>query len=200
MPAQSLQRKISGHMEQSVTTSSDSQLVALIRQSDISAEGALYEKYSSRIYFLALGELHSRVDAEDVCAETFLRVIQALRLDKLRNPDALSSFIVGTALNIVREYTREGSRSQSLTEQEFDLADERSFETAFLDEDVEHSMKEAAQSLKPRERDFLRMYYYEELPKEEIARALGIKEERIRLIKSRALKKFGEVYKKLTGK
>jgi RNA polymerase sigma-70 factor (ECF subfamily) len=187
-------------MKQSVTTSSDSQLVALIRQSDQSAEAALYGKYSARIYFLALGELHSREDAEDVCAETFLRVIQALRLDKLRNPEALSSFVVGTALNIVREYTRESSRSQSLTEQEFELADERSFEAAFLDEDVVRSMKEAAQSLKPRERDFLRMYYYEELPKEEIARLLGIKEERLRLIKSRALKRFGEVYKKLTGK
>jgi RNA polymerase sigma-70 factor, ECF subfamily len=187
-------------MEQSLTTSSDSQLVALIRQNDQSAEAALYEKYSSRIYFLALGELHSREDAEDVRAETFLRVYQALRLDKLRNPEALSSFIVGIALNIVREFTRASSRSQPLTEQEFELADERSLEAAFLDEDVERSMKEAAQSLKPRERDFLRMYYYEELPKEEIARALDIKEERLRLIKSRALKKFGEVYKKLTGK
>ncbi len=200
MPATSLRRKILEPMKQSVTTSSDSQLVALIQQSDKSAEAALYEKYSSRIYFLALGELHSREDAEDVRAETFLRLYQALRQDKLRNSDALSSFIVGIALNIIREYARASSRVQPLTEQEFELADESSLEAAFLDEDVARSIKEAAQSLKPRERDFLRMYYYEELSKEEIARALGIKEERLRLIKSRALKKFGEVYKKLTGK
>jgi RNA polymerase sigma factor (sigma-70 family) len=54
-----------------------------------------------------------------------------------------------------------------------------------------------AARLKPRERQFLRMYYYEELPKEEIARALGIKEERLRLIKSRALKSFRGIYEKL---
>jgi DNA-directed RNA polymerase specialized sigma24 family protein len=42
------------------------------------------------------------------------------------------------------------------------------------------------------------MYYYEELPNEEIARSLGVKEERLRLIKSRALKSFREMYKQLT--
>ena len=52
--------------------------------------------------------------------------------------------------------------------------------------------------LKPREQQFLRMYYYEELPKEEIARKLGIKVERLRLIKSRALQQFREIYKKMT--
>jgi DNA-directed RNA polymerase specialized sigma subunit len=41
------------------------------------------------------------------------------------------------------------------------------------------------------------MYYYEELPKEEIARRTGIAEERLRLLKSRALKKFREYYLRL---
>ena len=38
------------------------------------------------------------------------------------------------------------------------------------------------------------MYYYEELPLPEIAVALGIKQERLRLIKSRALQKFRKIY------
>ena len=187
-------------MQSSLTAASDTELVTRIGQSDESAETALYEKYSSRVYFLALSELHSRDDAEDVRAETFLRVIQALREDKLRKPESLSSFIVGIALNIIREHNRTGAKVQPLSEAEYELADKPSLESAFVDREVKRAIEEAAESLKPREREFLRMYYFEELSKAEISRTLGIKEDRLRLIKSRTLKKFSEIYRKLTSK
>ncbi len=175
----------------------DSELVFSVRQGEASAETALYERYAARIYFLALGELRSKEDAEDVRAETFLRVIQALRQDKLRSPDSLPSFIVGIALNVIREQIRLKQKAQPLDGSELERADEHSIESVFLDEEACRAVREVAGKLKSRERDFLRMYYYEELPKEEIARALGIKAERLRLIKSRALKSFREIYKKL---
>lgn len=184
-------------MGQSVTTLADGELVSSVEQGDKLAEGALYQKYSDRVYFLALSELHSREDAEDIRAETFIRVLQALRQGKLRKPDSLSSFIVGIALNVIRESRRERFGTESLEDNELKAADEASPEKAFLDQEVSSSLAEAAKHLKPREQEFLRMYYYEELPKEEIARLLGIKEERLRLIKSRALKRFREIYQKL---
>ena len=57
-------------------------------------------------------------------------------------------------------------------------------------------MKKAARKLKPRERSFVRMHYHGGLPKEDIARTLGVKADRLRLIKSRALKRFREIYKR----
>ena len=181
-----------------MTTSIDIELVAGVQQGDSSAEAALYEKYSARIYFLALSELHSKEDAEDVRAETFLRVLQALRQNQLRSADSLGSYIVGTALNVVREHVRQKSRTRQLDDTLIELVGERSLETAFIDSEAIRALEVAARKLKPREREFLRMHYYEELPQEEIARVLGVKQERLRLIKSRALKRFREVYKKLT--
>jgi RNA polymerase sigma factor (sigma-70 family) len=186
-------------MQGELTLSSDPDLAGRIQQGDQTAESALYEKYAARIYFLALSELHSRDDAEDVRDETFLRVIQALRQGKLRKPESLPSFIIGIALNIIREQNRAGAKAQPLSDKEFELTKGDSLESLLLDRDVRRAIEEAAESLKPRERDFLRMYYYEEMSKEEISRRLGIKEDRLRLIKSRTLKKFGELYKKLTG-
>ena len=174
----------------------DGDLAAGVRQGDATAEAALYERFSARIYFLALGELRSKEDAEDVRAETFLRVIQSLRQGKLRSPDALPSFVVGIALNVIREQIRLKRKVQQLDGSELKLAGEQSPESVFLDEETGRAVREVAEKLKPREREFLRLYYYEELPKEEIARSLGIKEERLRLIKSRALKSFREIYKK----
>lgn len=182
-------------MLESPAIAPDTELMTRLRQGDATAEAALYERYSARVYFLALSELRSRDDAEDVRAETFLRVIQALRQDKLRKPESLSSFIVGIALNVVREHNRAGSRAQPLGEEDYSRPDTRSLDAVLIDEDVNRSIEQAAKSLKQRERDFLRMYFYEERSKEEISRALGIKQDRLRLIKSRTLKKFSEVYK-----
>ncbi|HEU4387498.1 MAG TPA: sigma-70 family RNA polymerase sigma factor [Blastocatellia bacterium] len=185
-------------MQETAATRLDSELAASIKRGDPAAETALYEKYSRRVYFLALSELHSREDAEDVRADTFLRVLQALRQDQLRSPGSLGSFIVGTALNVIRELVRRNYKTQPIDEQQMNLIGERSLEEAFVDSEASRALEEAARELNPREREFLRMHYYEELSKEEIARALGVKEERLRLIKSRTLKKFREIYKKLT--
>ena len=177
---------------------SNQELVTRLRQSDAAAETVLYEKFSARVYFTALSETHSKEDAEDARAETFLRVIQALRQDKLRSADALPSFIVGITLNVIRELVRQKYRADSLEDYEYDIAGDGSLETVLLDAETSRALAAAINQLKPREQQFLRMYYYEELSKEEIARQLGIHEERVRLIKSRALQQFREIYKKMT--
>lgn len=176
---------------------SDGELATSVSAGDVMAEGAVYEKYSERVFFLALSERFSRDDAEDIRAETFLRVLQALREGKLRKPDSLPSYIVGIALNVMREHKRQRAGTDSLTDREYEIPGGDSPEAAFLDKEVSRAIEEMATQLKPRERQFLRMFYYEELPKEEIARTLGIKEERLRLIKSRALKSFRGIYEKL---
>jgi len=173
---------------------SDSDLVVSVEQGDQFAEDQIYRKYSERLYFLALSELHSREDAEDVRSETFIRVIQAVRQGKLLKPESLGSFVVGIALNVIRELRRQRFGTESLDENDANFAVEASPEEAFLDEEVRSSIQETVKHLKPREREFLRMYYYEELPLPAIAGALGIKQERLRLIKSRMLQRFRKIY------
>jgi len=177
----------------------DSQLATSIAQGNRAAESALYEKYSDRIFYLALSERCSRDEAEDVRAETFLRVIQSLRQGKLQKPESLASFIVGIALNVMREHNRQRATTEPLSERENEIAGAESPDSSFLDKEVARSIAEAAAQLRPRERDFLRLYYYEELSKEEISSRLGIKQERLRLIKSRTLKRFREIYDRLKG-
>jgi RNA polymerase sigma factor (sigma-70 family) len=116
----------------------------------------------------------------------------------LRAADSLPAFIVGVTLNVIRELLRQKYRVDSLEDYAYDVAGEGSLETSLLDAETGRALAEAEQELKPRERQFLRMYYYDELPKEEIARKLGIPEERVRLIKSRTLQRFREIYRKMT--
>src|SRR6266550_5896270 len=130
-------------MRQSVPLA-DSDLVSSVEQGDKLAEAALYEKYSDRLYFLALSELHSREDAEDVRAESFVRVLVALRQGKLRKAGSLSSFLVGIALNVIRESRRHKFGTEPLGDNELKIADEASPEDAVLDQEVSSSIAEIA--------------------------------------------------------
>lgn len=164
-------------------------------QNDAAAGAAeLFEKYSQRVYYIALRELRSHADAEDVRAETFLRVFRAIQNEQVRSAGSLSSYIIGTARNVILETLRSPHRAA----RERDIPDLPSPQPhPMLDEDVRRAIEATIHRMKPKEREFVRLHYYEDLTKEEIARRIGIDEERVRLVKHRSLKSFREIYQRL---
>ncbi len=172
----------------------DAELVQSIQNGIESAGSDLFEKYSGRVYYLALRELRSHADAEDVRAETFLRVLKAIRDQQVRTPDSLSSYILGVARNIILEALRSPHRAATERDVPEVVSPEPEPE---LDEHVREAIQVTIHRLKPKEREFLRLYYYDDLPKEEIARRIGITEERVRLVKHRCLKSFREIYQRI---
>ncbi len=177
--------------------STDTQIVADIQNGQTQAEAELYQKYHARVYYVALRESRSPHDAEDVCAETFLRVLQAIRRKELRSPAALPAFILGITRNVLHElFSRRRQAGKTTDPEDADLS-LPSHEKLFLDSEVQQAIEQTIGRLKPRERDMLRMHFYEELPADEIARRFGIARARVRLVKSRALQHFREAYKRL---
>lgn len=174
----------------------DSALVEEIRREESAAEAALYERFSARVYYLARRRLGSREHAEDVRAETFVRVLQAIRQNRIRSPESLPSFILQTAHNVIREWIRQEWKAGRLS-RELGAGFRQPPAAADLQPQVLRALEQTIDGLGSRERAFLQMYYYEELPNEVIARRLGIKEERVRLIKSRTLQRFREAYARM---
>ena len=175
----------------------DAELIDNIQSGRREAEAALYGKYSAKVYYLALRESKSRPDAEDVRSETFLRVLNAIRSNQIRSASSLSGFILGVTRNVLRElYVR---RNQTRDTISYDANDPTSpsHERLFLDREVQLAIEKTIERLRPRERAVLRMHFYDELPTEEIARHVAIAPERVRLVKSRALKHFREIYDRL---
>ena len=173
---------------------SDAELVRLIQNGDTAAGAEVFERYGPRVYYLALRDLRSRTDAEDIRAETFLRVLDAIQSRRVQTPAMLSSFILGTARNIVLETLRSPLRAAQGREIPDCSGPEAN---PILDEEITGAIERVLARLKPREREFLRLHYYEELPKDQIARRIGVDEARVRLIKSRALKSFRDIYQRL---
>ena len=180
--------------------SPDTELVTNIQNGQSGAEAALYEKYSAKVYYLALRESKLPHDAEDVRAETFLRVIQAVRNHQVRSAEALPAFIVGVTRNVLRElYARRRQAGDDISTEAVHLFT-ASHEHLFLDREVQLAIAKTIQRLKLRERNILRLCFFEELSTEEIARQMSMAPERVRLVKSRALKHFRELHDRMRSR
>ncbi len=70
----------------------DAHMLAQIAQGH-QAETFLYQKYRERILFFAKRKLRSIEDAEDVCQNTWMAVIEAARRGGVKESEKLSSFI-----------------------------------------------------------------------------------------------------------
>ena len=174
----------------------DKELVGAIRNGNAEAEALLYTRFAPRVYYLALRIVRVQADAEDVRAETILRVLQALRQGKLREAAALAAFVLETAHNVIRERARREARLSPI-DAELPGAAALQIEAPFADPIARRALAQTISAMRPRERAFLRMYYYEERPNAEISRRLGIAEERLRLVKSRTLRRFRERFEQL---
>lgn len=150
-------------------------------------------EFSGKVYYVALRKLRSKTAAEDVRNETFVRAIQALRAGALRSPEALPAFVLGIARNVILEELRKGGRTDEIGDRDFAAAPDSP-----PDPGLRRAIEATLTRLRPRERDILRLAYYEDLSKDEISERLGIIPDRVRLVKSRALRSFRELYGRLT--
>jgi RNA polymerase sigma factor (sigma-70 family) len=179
-----------------VDTLSPNSLAEAIRRGDPDAESQLFARFGRRVYVVALHALRSPFAADDVRSETMLRVTKALREGRLREPDALPGFVLQTARNVIREQRRQGRRTVSLDDPESSVLEPVAHDVPeAIEPAVVEAVRRATHTLGERDRLFLRFHYYDELPRDEIARRLGISEDRVRLIKSRALQRFREAYR-----
>lgn len=155
--------------------------------------GRLPADFGDRIYFIALRDLRSPAAADDVRSETMLRAIRALRDGALQNQAALPGFVLGIARNVIREQQRSASRYD-----EIEAAGQPQSPSPTVDSAEREALKMALERLDPREREIIRYAFYDDLSRDEISVKMGIMPDRVRLVKSRALKSFREFYLRLT--
>ena len=158
------------------------------------AAASLHEAFADRIYTVALRQLQSPADAEDVRGETLLRVVAAIRAGRLESHRALPAFVFGTARNVIREALRRRRRDEPLDDRDFP-----STPAIPIDHTILRTINTVLSGMKPRERAIVRYHFYEELSREEISTRMGIHVDRVRLVRCRALKSFREAFQELSG-
>ena len=157
--------------------------VRAAQNGDKSAFERLYGEYRDKLYFFVLKNVGSKETAEDIVSETFLAAMQ--RIGELRSGEAFGAWLYSVAYKKCADCIKENSRTahfESDNERDITIADSALNEPIQLPEDYavnkqrSEQLKGIIDSLRPEMKSAVILYYYDELPLKDVAKALGTTE------------------------
>jgi len=164
---------------------SDAEVVRRIGSGhDHEAESELFRRMAPRVRLYGLRHLRDGHAADDLTQQVLITTLEALRAGRLREPEKLASFVLGTCRMTVLDLRRGAQRRERL------LAE---FGANLLpaEPSVPHLDREqlarCVQALKERERTVVVMTFYDERAGSDVASFLGISEANVRVIRHRAI-------------
>lgn len=152
---------------------------------DSEAEGELYRRLAPRVRLYGLRHLRDRQAAADLVQQVMLMTLERLRAGRVREPERLASFVLGTCRMVVLEMRRGTRRREALlaaywpAEEAVDAP-----ESAALDAE---KLAGCLEALAERERSVLVHTFFAEQSADEVAQALALTAGNVRVIRHRAL-------------
>lgn len=152
---------------------------------DREAEAQFFRRMSPRVRLYGLRHLRDEHAAEDLVQQVLITALEALRAGRLREPEKLASFVLGTCRVTVLDLRRNRQRRQRLLEAYgADLPAPAQPSAPGLDHD---KLRRCVQNLKERERTVVVMTFYDEQTGADLASFLGVSEANLRVIRHRAI-------------
>lgn len=153
--------------------------------SDREAEAELFRRMAPRIRLYGLRHLRDGAAADDLTQQVLITTLEALRAGRLREPEKLVSFVLGTCRMTVLDLRRGAQRKERLLEQfGADLPTPVQPSLPQLDHE---QLTRCVQNLKERERAVVVMTFYDEQTGADVASFLGVSEANARVIRHRAI-------------
>ena len=143
-----------------------------------------------RIRLYGLRHLRDGSAADDLTQQVLVSMLETLRAGRLRDPDKLASFVLGTCRMTILDQRRGAQRRARLLEQ---FGHEFATVVGPPDPPTTHErLAPCVQALPERERTVLVMTVYEEQASTEVAELLGVSQGNVRVIRHRALARLRE--------
>lgn len=151
------------------------------------------ERYSEMVFRIAFSYFGNKADAEDMMQEVFLKLLHQDQLPE--SDEQIKAWLIRVTVNQCHSTFRSPFRKKKVWLSDYELnsfADETSIE-----EDVtrRYAVYSAVMSLPDKYRIVVHLYYYEDLPIDEIAEVLHVKATTVQTRLARARDKLKKVLK-----
>jgi RNA polymerase sigma-70 factor (ECF subfamily) len=146
-------------------------------------EDELFRRFAPRVRAFGLRHLGDAAAADDLVQQVLVVVIESRRAGKLREPEQLASFVLGTARMIARGLRSGEWRRRQLLDR-WHVPDAPVEPSAALDLE---RLRGCLEGLPPKERQVVVMSFYGGEDGDAIAGALGISDGNVRVIRHRAV-------------
>ena len=166
---------------------SDAELAARIAQGDSEAEAEACRRMGPRIRLYGLRHLRSASAADDLVQQVLVKLLEALRAGRLREPGKLAQFALGTCRMTVLDLRRSARRQeQLLAEFGADLVPDQ----PSMPQIDGGQLGRCVQMLNERERSVVVLTFYDEQTAAEVAGFLKISQANVRVIRHRAIQQL----------
>ena len=142
------------------------------------------ERYKRLVYGIAVNELNSRTDADDVFQEVFLLYFRKAPEEGFDSEQGRRSWLVKTTLNFCRRFNFSVWNTRVEKKDPEELAEE------IFEDETESSIFTAVKELPDKYRIPVYLYYFENMPVSDIAQTLSLKESTVQSRLLRARKKL----------
>jgi RNA polymerase sigma-70 factor (ECF subfamily) len=154
------------------------------------AEDELCRRLGPRVRLYGLRHLRDEAAAADLTQHVLLLTLESLRAARLREPEQLASFVLGTCRLVVLDLRRGAARRHRLLERfGRDLPGAGAPPVPELDAE---RLADCLRRLGERDRSVVMMTFYAERRTVEIAAQLGLSAGNVRVIRHRALEQLRE--------
>src|ERR1700683_5233956 len=136
--------------------------------------------------------------AEDVCQETLLRVLKSLRQGSgVSQPERFGAFVNAVSNNVLLELTHKQSRHSLVDEDTPEPVDKAAgAESNLITEERKQMVAAVLDELLPKEREILRLVFFEEADRHKISEQFQVDPDYLRVLLHRAKSKFQVAYTK----
>jgi RNA polymerase sigma-70 factor, ECF subfamily len=167
------------------------QLIAAAQAGDKEALSALYEAYAQSIFQYISYRVDSRMMAEDITAEVFLRMVRGLK-DYEDRGMPFGAWLYRIASNLIAEHYRQGKRVTLSVLSDNQRSDDTDPFDRLDQQEERQRLSDALQALPAEYQDVLILRFMKNLSHAEVAATLNKSETAVRSIQHRALKALGE--------
>lgn len=165
-----------------------------------SGDAAIESHFSAYFGKFILAKLRARKVsmemAEDICQETMLRVLKSLRKGTgVSQPERFGAFVNAVSNNVLLEFAHKESRHSPVEEdtpEPVDSGDQ--IDVTLVTEERKKVVREALDELGPKDREILRMVFFEEADRQVIADTFKVDPDYLRVLLHRAKSRFQAAY------
>lgn len=152
----------------------DSELISLYVSGDESALKTLILRHQRKIFSYIMSSVKNKELAEDLFQDTFVKVINTLRLGKYKDEGHFVQWVMRIANNLKIDYYRRNQHLPTYSNDEYDLLEnigieEASIEQKMIQEQIFKDAMDLLQYLPREQREVLEMRIYDDVSFKEIA-------------------------------
>ena len=182
-------------------TAFDSEYVGKLAEGDPATESH-FGRYFGK--FLALKLRSRRLDpttAEDIVQETLYRVLKTLRQGNgVAQPERFGAFVNAVCNNVVHEASHKKARDGPAGEEMPEITDSTAgADAALISAERKRQVRAILDDLSAKDREILKLVFFEEEDREEICRRLGVEAEYLRVLLHRAKARFQSAFVRKHG-